>query len=203
MRELQLLPSIQMTQQHINPALQILGIVGMMCDRRLAHHPDVMRELRRLFPPREIPIFESVIARSVRFEEAGTVGNRRGVCAAESWGPRDIASGWRRCGVIMASTKSPTLAQSGIAILFQSAETPRSSSPMSPAPTPAAASSGQKGGEESWEDTQRRRTLHCANAVWERLGAWCRDGHEPFGPDFRSARGLASEPRTVNGVPLG
>ncbi len=69
-----LLRSISMTQQQINPVLQILGIVGTLYDRRLAHHTDVMQELRRLFPPQGIPVFESVIARSVRFEEAGMVG---------------------------------------------------------------------------------------------------------------------------------
>jgi chromosome partitioning protein len=69
-----LLRSIQMTQKQMNPALQILGIVGTMYDRRLAHHGDVMQELRRLFPPQGIPVFDSVIPRSVRFEEAAMTG---------------------------------------------------------------------------------------------------------------------------------
>jgi len=69
-----LLRSIHMTQKQINPTLQILGIVGTLYDRRLAHHTDVMQELRRLFPPQGIVVFESVIARSVRFEEAGMTG---------------------------------------------------------------------------------------------------------------------------------
>ena len=54
--------------------IQILGIVGTMYDRRIAHHSDVMQELRRLFPPQGIRVFESVIARSVRFEEAAMTG---------------------------------------------------------------------------------------------------------------------------------
>ncbi|MHB1952532.1 MAG: ParA family protein [Sulfobacillus sp.] len=69
-----LLRSIRMTQKQLNPTLQILGIVGTMYDRRLAHHGDVMQELRRLFPPQGIPVFESVIPRSVRFEEAAMTG---------------------------------------------------------------------------------------------------------------------------------
>ena len=69
-----LLRSIHMTQQQINPDLQILGIVGTMYDRRLAHHGDVMQQLRRIFPPQGIPVFDSVIPRSVRFEEAAMTG---------------------------------------------------------------------------------------------------------------------------------
>lgn len=69
-----LLRSIQMIQKQINPTLQILGLVGTMYDRRLAHHGDVMQELRRLFPPQGISVFESVIPRSVRFEEAAMTG---------------------------------------------------------------------------------------------------------------------------------
>lgn len=69
-----LLRSVRMIQQQINPALRILGIVGTLYDRRVAHHSDVMQELRRLFPPQDIPVFESVIARSVRFEEAAMTG---------------------------------------------------------------------------------------------------------------------------------
>ncbi|PSR23999.1 MAG: sporulation initiation inhibitor Soj [Sulfobacillus benefaciens] len=69
-----LLRSIRLIQQQINPSLQILGILGTLYDRRLAHHGDVMQELRRLFPPQGIPVFDSVIARSVRFEEAAMTG---------------------------------------------------------------------------------------------------------------------------------
>jgi len=69
-----LLRSIQMTQAQINPDLQILGIVGTMYDRRIAHHGEVLQELRRLFPPQGIRVFDSVIPRSVRFEEAAMTG---------------------------------------------------------------------------------------------------------------------------------
>lgn len=69
-----LLRSIHMTQRQINTSLQILGIVGTMYDRRVAHHSDVIQELRRLFPPQGIHVFDSVIARSVRFEEAAMTG---------------------------------------------------------------------------------------------------------------------------------
>ncbi len=69
-----LLRSIHMTQQQINPDLEILGIVGTMYDRRLAHHGDVMQQLRRIFPAQGIRVFDSVIPRSVRFEEAAMTG---------------------------------------------------------------------------------------------------------------------------------
>jgi len=69
-----LLRSIQMIQAQIHPDLQILGIVGMRYDRRIAHHGEVLQELRQLFPPQGIRVFESVISRSVRFEEAAMTG---------------------------------------------------------------------------------------------------------------------------------
>ncbi|WP_053961245.1 ParA family protein [Sulfobacillus thermosulfidooxidans] len=69
-----LLRSIQGVRAQINPALTILGLVGTMYDRRIAHHHDVMQQLRRLFPPQGIRVFEAVIARSVRFEEAAMTG---------------------------------------------------------------------------------------------------------------------------------
>ncbi len=69
-----LLRSIRLTQQQMNPGLQILGIVGTLYDRRVSHHTDVMQELRRIFPPQGIRVFDSVIARSVRFEEAPMTG---------------------------------------------------------------------------------------------------------------------------------
>lgn len=69
-----LLRSIRLTQQHMNPTLEILGIVGTLYDRRMAHHQDVLQELRKIFPPQGIHVFDSVIARSVRFEEAAMTG---------------------------------------------------------------------------------------------------------------------------------
>lgn len=69
-----LLRSVRLIQQQINPGLYILGIVGTLYDRRVAHHSDVMQQLRRIFPPQGIPVLECVIARSVRFEEAAMTG---------------------------------------------------------------------------------------------------------------------------------
>ncbi len=67
----------------------------------------------------------------------------------------------------MASPKRPTLAQSGIDKMFQSSEAPAASQP-GPSVTRADAKPA-----EPWEATHRRRTLHCDNAVWERLAGWC------------------------------
>jgi len=69
-----LLRSIQMTQAQIHPDLQILGIVGTMYDRRIAHHGEVLQELRKAFVDQGIRVFETVIPRSVRFEEAAMTG---------------------------------------------------------------------------------------------------------------------------------
>ncbi len=68
----------------------------------------------------------------------------------------------------MASTKRPTLAESGIDKLFQSSHPPVPSRPATAPVTPATPTG-------TWEATHRRRTFYCDNAVWDRLTAWGKD----------------------------
>lgn len=65
-----LLRSVCLVQGRLNTGLRILGILATQYDRRMTHHQEVLQELRRIFAPQHIRVFEAVIARSVRFEES-------------------------------------------------------------------------------------------------------------------------------------
>lgn len=69
-----LLRTVRRVQQSLNSGLRILGVVGTLYDRRVAHHQDVLQEVRRVFAAQDISVFEAVIGRSVRFEEAPMTG---------------------------------------------------------------------------------------------------------------------------------
>jgi chromosome partitioning protein len=67
----QLLETISLVQNHLNPDLGILGALITMYDKRNKLSGQIMEELYRYFPNR---IFRSVIPRSVRLAEAPSYG---------------------------------------------------------------------------------------------------------------------------------
>lgn len=67
----QLKGTIDRVQQHLNPRLDILGVVMTMYDGRTNLAQQVVEEVRRYFPQR---IFNTLIPRSVRVSEAPSYG---------------------------------------------------------------------------------------------------------------------------------
>lgn len=67
----QLLQTIQLVQQHLQPKLEIMGAVLTMYDRRNRLSRQVVKEMREHFPGH---VFDSVIPRSVRLAEAPSYG---------------------------------------------------------------------------------------------------------------------------------
>ncbi len=67
----QLLETISLVQNHLNPNLGIMGALITMFDKRNKLSGQIMEELYRYFPNR---IFRSVIPRSVRLAEAPSYG---------------------------------------------------------------------------------------------------------------------------------
>jgi chromosome partitioning protein len=67
----QLLETISLVQNHLNPNLGIMGALITMYDKRNKLSGQIMEELYRYFPNR---IFRSVIPRSVRLAEAPSYG---------------------------------------------------------------------------------------------------------------------------------
>jgi chromosome partitioning protein len=67
----QLLNTITLVQQHLQPKLKIMGAVLTMYDRRNRLARQVVKEMRSHFPGY---VFESVIPRSVRLAEAPSFG---------------------------------------------------------------------------------------------------------------------------------
>ena len=67
----QLLNTIKIVRQHLNPELEIEGVLLTMVDGRLRLSNQVAAEVRRYFGDR---VFESVIVRNVRVSEAPSFG---------------------------------------------------------------------------------------------------------------------------------
>lgn len=67
----QLLQTIELVRQHINPNLQVLGAVLTMYDRRTALARKVLRQVRQSFPGH---VFDSVIPRNTELAEAPATG---------------------------------------------------------------------------------------------------------------------------------
>ncbi|MEX1997271.1 MAG: ParA family protein [Candidatus Andersenbacteria bacterium] len=67
----QLLTTIDLVRQHLNPHLQVLGAVLTMYDRRTALNRKIVREVRRTFPGH---VFDSVIPRNTELAEAPASG---------------------------------------------------------------------------------------------------------------------------------
>ena len=67
----QLLQTVEMVRQHLNPQLQVLGAVLTMFDRRTSLSRKVVRDVRRTFPGH---VFDSVIPRNTEIAEAPETG---------------------------------------------------------------------------------------------------------------------------------
>ena len=63
--------SIERVRQHLNPQLELLGLVLTLADARTNLSAQVQQEVRRHFPT---ATFQSVIPRSVRLSEAPSYG---------------------------------------------------------------------------------------------------------------------------------
>lgn len=67
----QLLDTVELVRQHLNPRLQVVGALLTMYDRRTAMARKIVREVRREFPGH---VFDSVIPRNTELSEAPSVG---------------------------------------------------------------------------------------------------------------------------------
>ncbi|MGI8552977.1 MAG: ParA family protein [Dehalococcoidia bacterium] len=67
----QLITTISLVKQHLNPELEVLGTLMTMYDARTRLSPQVAEEVRRIFAERH---FATVIPRSVRLAEAPSYG---------------------------------------------------------------------------------------------------------------------------------
>jgi len=67
----QLLKTVELVRQHLNPNLQVLGAVLTMYDRRTALNRKIVREVRKTFPGH---VFESIIPRNTELAEAPSAG---------------------------------------------------------------------------------------------------------------------------------
>ncbi len=67
----QLIATLNLVRDHLNPRLEVLGIVLTMYDARTNLSADVAAEVRRHFGAR---VFETVVPRSVRLSEAPSFG---------------------------------------------------------------------------------------------------------------------------------
>jgi chromosome partitioning protein len=76
-----LLQSIEKTRKNLNRNLEILGVVVMMIDRRAALYCQIEDQVRSFFGSK---VFESVISRTVKSEEAVTEGVGVGTLAPDS-----------------------------------------------------------------------------------------------------------------------
>jgi len=67
----QLLKTVEMVRQHLNPHIQVLGAVLTMYDRRTGLSRKIVRDVRRNFPGH---VFDSVIPRNTELAEAPVEG---------------------------------------------------------------------------------------------------------------------------------
>ena len=67
----QLIGSIRLVQDHLNPSLRIEGVLLTMFDARLNLSQQVAEEARKFFAER---VYKSVIPRNVRLSEAPSFG---------------------------------------------------------------------------------------------------------------------------------
>lgn len=80
---------IQKVQERLNPELKIEGILATMYDARTLHSREVLQRICEAFPDR---VFETVIARTVRFPETTVAGEPITTYASSSGG----AASYRR-----------------------------------------------------------------------------------------------------------
>lgn len=67
----QLFHTIDLTKQHLNPQLDLLGVLMTMFDARTNLSAHVVEEVRKYFPDH---LFEAIVPRSVRLAEAPSYG---------------------------------------------------------------------------------------------------------------------------------
>ena len=67
----QLIQTIDLTRKHLNPQLDLLGVLMTMFDARTKLSSHVVAEVRRYFPDH---LFDAVVPRSVRLAEAPSYG---------------------------------------------------------------------------------------------------------------------------------
>lgn len=67
----QLIQTIDLTRQHLNPQLDLLGVLMTMFDARTRLSSHVVDEVRQYFPDH---LFEAIVPRSVRLAEAPSYG---------------------------------------------------------------------------------------------------------------------------------
>lgn len=67
----QLIHTIDLTKQHLNPQLDLLGVLMTMFDARTNLSAHVVAEVRKYFPDH---LFEAIVPRSVRLAEAPSYG---------------------------------------------------------------------------------------------------------------------------------
>lgn len=67
----QLLQTVELVRNHLNPHLQVLGALLTMYDRRVALSRQIVRQVRKTFPGH---VFESVIPRNTELAEAPSKG---------------------------------------------------------------------------------------------------------------------------------
>jgi chromosome partitioning protein len=79
----QLVQTIELVRKHLNPGLQIRGLMMTMYDGRTNLSRQVVEEVRTHFPGK---VFRSIIPRSVRLSEAPSFGQPINVYAPESPG---------------------------------------------------------------------------------------------------------------------
>ena len=79
----QLTHTIQLVQKHLNPALQIRGLIMTMYDSRTNLSRQVVEEVRRHFPGK---VFRAIIPRNVRLSEAPSFGQPVNLYAPDSPG---------------------------------------------------------------------------------------------------------------------
>ncbi len=79
----QLLQTIELVREYLNPALQVRGVMMTMYDSRTNLSRQVVEEVRRHFPSK---VFKSIIPRNVRLSEAPSFGQPIGSYAPASPG---------------------------------------------------------------------------------------------------------------------
>ena len=81
-----LLRTVRLVQSRLNSGLRIEGLLPTLYDRRTSHHQETLQEVRRIFGQQQIRVFETVIPRSVRFEESPITGTPAVVYAPQTPG---------------------------------------------------------------------------------------------------------------------
>lgn len=82
----QLLNTIKIVRQHLNPSLEIEGVLLTMFDTRLRLSNQVAKEVRRYFGEK---VFETIVQRNVRLSEAPSFGKPTILYDASSKGARN------------------------------------------------------------------------------------------------------------------